>query len=228
VRNATVRISDGISTHQLAEDSISTTSGYYVYFYTNNPAEPVTNIIGQFNNNYELNISIDGKDYRAVTTIPAATRMIDSIWWRYPSFTDDGDSTKVEVMIRATDRPGFGDYVRYFTQRNSEPFFPGYNSVFDDQAIDGTTYTIPVDRGTDRNLEREDDDVFFNKGDTVVLKLCNIDKATFDFWRTFEFTYQSIGNPFSSPTKVIGNISNGALGYFGGYAAQYTGLIIPK
>jgi Domain of unknown function (DUF4249) len=228
VRNASVMISDGTKSHQLVEDSIITAAGYYIYYYSNNPAQPATSIIGQFEKTYELTISVDSKEYMASTRIPSATKMIDSIWWRPASFTDDGDTSQVEVMIKATDPPGFGDYVRYFTQRNSEPFYPGYNSVYDDQVIDGTTYTIPVDRGTDRNLDREDDDVFFARGDTVVLKLCNIDKATFDFWRTFEFTYQSIGNPFSSPTKVVGNISNGALGYFGGYAAQYSSLIIPN
>ncbi len=228
VRNAKVRISDGTSTHELVEDSLITSAGYSIYFYTNNPVEPGTSIIGQYNRTYELMINTDGKKYEAITKIPSLTKMIDSLWWKPASFTDDGDTNKVEVIVKATDPPGFGDYVRYFTRRNSEPFYPGFNSVYDDQVIDGTTYTIPVDRGTDRNIEREDDDVFFDKGDTVVLKLCNIDKATFDFWRTFEFTYQSIGNPFSSPTKVTGNISNGALGYFGGYAVQYRSLIIPK
>jgi hypothetical protein len=43
-----------------------------------------------------------------------------------------------------------------------------------------------------------------------------------------EFGYQSIGNTFSSPTKVIGNISNGALGAFCGYAAFYKTIIIRK
>jgi len=43
-----------------------------------------------------------------------------------------------------------------------------------------------------------------------------------------EYTYSSVGNPFSSPITVIGNISNGALGYFGGYATQYRSIIIPK
>jgi len=42
------------------------------------------------------------------------------------------------------------------------------------------------------------------------------------------FNLQSVGNPFSSPGKVIGNISNNALGAFCGYAAQYRTLIIPK
>jgi hypothetical protein len=43
-----------------------------------------------------------------------------------------------------------------------------------------------------------------------------------------EFSYASVGNPFSTPTKVMSNISNGALGYFGGYASQYRTLIIPQ
>ena len=43
-----------------------------------------------------------------------------------------------------------------------------------------------------------------------------------------EFSYQSLGNPFSSPGSVLGNISNDGLGSFCGYAVQYKTLIIPK
>ena len=63
--------------------------------------------------------------------------------------------------------------------------------------------------------------------DTVTLKLSNIDRTTYQFWLTMEFAYQSIGNPFASPNKVIGNISNGALGAFCGYASAYKTLAIP-
>ncbi len=66
------------------------------------------------------------------------------------------------------------------------------------------------------------------KGDTVTLKLSNINKTTYDFWRTMEYTYASVGNPFASPVKVLSNISNNALGYFGGYASQYRTIIIPR
>ena len=117
-------------------------------------------------------------------------------------------------MVKATDPPGFGDYIRYFTKRNSEPFYPGLTSVFDDQVIDGTSYEVQVDRGVDRNEDLSEDYNFFDKGDTVTLKLCNIDKATYDFWRTMEYTYASVGNPFSSPTKVISNISGGGAWLF--------------
>ena len=124
--------------------------------------------------------------------------------------------------------PGFGDYVRYFTKRNRELFYPGLNSVYDDQVIDGSSYEVQVERGVPRNGNYPEGYSFFDKGDTVTLKVCNIDKATFDFWRTMEYTYASVGNPFSSPTKVISNINGGGLGYFGGYAAQFRTIIIPR
>jgi len=131
-------------------------------------------------------------------------------------------------MVRATDQAGYGDYIRYFTKRNREDFYPAFNSVYDDQVIDGTSYEVEVERGVDRTKDLPDDYTLFDKGDTVMVKLCQIDKATYDFWRTMEFSYANIGNPFGSPTKVLSNISNGALGYFGGYAPQFRTIIIPR
>lgn len=219
VRNARVTITENGRSFLLREDSVRT-NGITLYFYTTD------SLVGKLNTGYSLNIEAEGRTYAAETRIPAITRSIDSLWWEKAPVPDD--SSFVKMMIRATDRPGFGDYIRYFTKTNSEPFFPGFNSVFDDQVIDGKQYTIQVDRGVNKNVELEENDFFFQRGDTAVLKLCNIDKATYDFWRTFEFNFQGIGNPFSNPTIVISNISNGALGYFGGYAAQYRTLIIPK
>lgn len=219
VRGARVVVNQGGKDYLLREDSFRV-NNISLYFYTTDSLQ------GALNTSYQLRIDAEGRQYNASTQIPAITRRIDSLWWeKAPGFTD---STIVRMMIRATDRQGLGDYIRYFTKANSEPFYPGFNSVFDDQVIDGKTYTIQVDRGVNKNADNSDTSLYFRRGDTAVLKLCNINKATFDFWRTFEFNFQSIGNPFSSPTKVVNNISNGALGYFGGYAAQYRTLVIPK
>ncbi|MBA2744690.1 MAG: DUF4249 family protein, partial [Flavisolibacter sp.] len=184
-----------------------------------------TAFLGKLNTAYTLKIITEGKEYNAATTIPHITKQVDSFWTK--PVPGNQDTTKAVVMVRVTDPPGFGDYIRYFTSTNNGPFFPGERSVFDDFFIDGTTYELQVDPGFDRNgiiPEQE----FFNRGDTVVFKLSNIDKNTFDFWRTWEYSIQSIGNPFSTPVKVTGNINNGALGYFGGYASQYHTLIIPQ
>ena len=226
VHNAEVYVSNGVLTHRLKEYAVPLDSGYTFYYYSIDSTNPGTAFTGQLNTQYSLRIVTDGKEYTANTTIPFITRKIDSLFWKQAP--GNNDSTKVSVMIRATDKPGYGDYIRYYTKRNSEPFYPGINSVYDDQIIDGISYELQVDRGVNKNEEQEEGFVFFNKGDTVTLKLCNIDKATYEFWRTMEFTYATIGNPFSSPTKVISNISNGALGYFGGYAAQFRTIIIPK
>lgn len=226
VRNAEVYVSNGTLSHKLKEYVIPAGGGLNFYYYSIDSANLVTAFTGELNKQYSLRIITEGKEYTAITTIPAITKRIDSLYWKQAPGSNPPE--KVAVMIKATDPPGLGDYARYFTKRNQEIFYPGLNSVFDDQIIDGSTYDIQVERGVERNGDVPEGYSFFDKGDTVTLKLCNIDKATYDFWRTMEFTYASVGNPFASPTKVSSNISNGGLGYFGGYAAQYRTIIIPR
>lgn len=227
VRNAVVTITDGTQTHRLREYSTPIGGGFNIYYYTLDSIQLATAVFGQFGKKYTLQIQANGQQYTAETTIPLLAKTTDSLWWvKAPRNTD---STKVVLMARVTDPKGYGNYARYFTKVNRGNFLPGANSAFDDQVVDGKTYDIQVDQGIDRNNPHEDEDYgYFKRGDTITVKFCNIDKATYNFWRTIEFGYQSVGNPFSSPVKVIGNISNGALGAFSGYAAQYKSLIIPK
>jgi hypothetical protein len=224
VKNAEVYVSNGTLTHRLIRYSVPIGNDT-LYYYSSNPSDP-TSFEGELNTQYSLRILVDGTEYTATTTIPNITKRIDSIFWKpAPGSNSAG---KAVIMVKVTDPPGYGDYVRYFTQRNSEPMYPAINSVFDDQIIDGTTYEVEAERGVDRNADLEEGYTFFDRGDTVVFKLSNIDKATFEFWRTMEFSYASIGNPFSTPTRVLSNISNNALGYFGGYASQFRSIWIPR
>lgn len=228
IKDADVYISDGTKTHKLKRYDITLQGNVPFSLYTSDPADPATIIKGDFGKSYQLKIVWKGTEYTSSTTIPLLRKTIDSLWWVKAPNTPD-TSKKVVARAKVTDPPGFGDYARYFTKVNSESFLPGLNSVFDDQLVNGSTYTVDVDRGVDRNAELDFEEYgFFHKGDTVTVKFCNINKATFDFWRTVEYSYSSIGNPFSSPTKIIGNISNGALGYFGGYANQFKTIIIPR
>ena len=226
VHGSDVFVSNGTLTHKLKEYTVSIGQGYNLSYYSIDSSNLSTAFVGELNKAYSLKIISSGKEYMATTTIPNITKRIDSIW--YKAGPPQLDTNKVIVMVKATDPPGFGDYIRYYTKTNSEQFFPGFNSVFDDLFIDGTTYELQVQAGIDRNTTISDDDFYFNKGDTVTFKLSNIDKTTFEFWRTMEYSYQSVGNPFSTPIKVTSNISGNALGYFGGYASQYRTLIIRR
>lgn len=226
VRNAVIRVSNGSITHQLKEYAIPSPFGIF-YYYSNDTTSSSPSFKGEEGKSYTMEIQVDGQRYTGTTTIPVLTKTVDSLWWK-PS-PNNPDTNLVVLMARVNDPKGFGNYIRFYTSTNGGNFFPGLNSVFDDQIVDGTIYDIEVEQGVDRNQEIDFETYsFFQRGDTVTVKFTNIDKATYDFWRTMEYNYGSIGNPFSSPTRVLGNISNGALGYFGGYAVQYRSLVIPK
>lgn len=227
VHGAKVTVSDGQKTVTLKETAVPLTGGYYFYYYSTSQNSPLSLMYGDFGKKYDLQIETGGQVYQATTTIPQPARKIDSLWWK-PA-PNNPDTTKAVLMARVTDPPGYGNYIRYFTSVNGKDFYPGQNSVFDDQIIDGTTYDIQIDKGVTRSEKLNLDEYgYFKRGDTAIVKMCNIDKASYDFWRTWEFTYQSVGNPFSTPGKVISNIGNGGLGSFCGYAVQYKRLIIPK
>ncbi|MCX6324324.1 MAG: DUF4249 domain-containing protein [Sphingobacteriales bacterium] len=224
VRNATVTISNGSLTHQLKEYAIPLIPGYTAYYYSIDSSNLSTAFNGAFNTTYVLSITSEGKSYTATTKIPLLTSVPDSFFFKIAP--QNPDTNKRVMLIRASDPPGLGNYARYFTKRNQGALLPGENSVFSDEVIDGTSYEAQLPQGIDRNNPPTEDEQFYLKGDTVTLKFCNIDRNTYLFWNTWEFAYQSIGNPFAQPNKVLGNISNGALGSFCGYAASIRTRIV--
>lgn len=226
VHNAEVIMSNGALVHRLKEYTVPTGNGFFIYYYSIDSSNLATAFVGEFAKQYSLTIKVDGKQFDAVTTIPALTKIFDSLWTKLPP--PDVDTSKRILMTRAIDPLGLGNYIRYYTRKNSGQFLPGYNSVYNDEVVDGTTYQAQVDPGVDRNLPLPSgDEKLFARGDTISFKLSNIDKATYTFWNTWEFNQQSIGNPFSQPGKVLGNISGGALGAFCGYASQ-VGTVIAR
>jgi hypothetical protein len=219
VHNAEVYISNGTLTHKLKEYSTPLGAGLLYYYYSIDSSSLSTAFEGALNTNYSLRIIASGVEYNSTTTIPALNTIPDSFYFKLAPLNPD--TNKRIMFLKSTDPPGLGNCVRYFIKKNSGPFLPGENSVFDDQVIDGTTYEVQLPGGIDRNDPPEPDSNFYKRGDTVTLKFCNISRPTYNFWSTWEFAFQSIGNPFAQPNKVTGNISNGALGAFCGYAAWY-------
>lgn len=226
VTNAKITISNGNKTHQLKEFKIPLGAGFFLNYYSNDPASPSTSFVGDTNTGYNLRIETGGEVYTATTLLPKHRRRMDSIWWKKTPV--DGDSNRVTIRGKFTDPIGLGDNIRYFTKINNTPFLVPRNSAFNDEVVDGTTFEFDILVGKDRNAEPEKDPsktIDFRRGDTVTIKLCNIDQQSYQFWNTLEFSYNSIGNPFAAPNKVLGNISNGALGVFCGYSVQEKTII---
>ncbi|MEO7563005.1 MAG: DUF4249 domain-containing protein, partial [Ferruginibacter sp.] len=204
VHNADIFISNGMLTHKLKEYNSQLIPGYITFYYSIDSSNLSTAFAGEFNRQYSLKILSEGKEYNSTVGIPALATFPDSVFLK-PA-PENPDTNKRVLFVKATDPKGLGNYVRYFTRKNSGQFLPGENSVYDDQVIDGSIYEAQFPQGIDRNNPLKADSNFFNKGDTVTLKFCNIQKPVYLFWSTWEFAYQSIGNPFAQPNKVLGNI----------------------
>ena len=203
----------------------------YLLCKINNSCDNANIFLGKTGKIYSLAIDAEGKKLSATTLIPQPIPL-DSLWWMPHS--DPKKDTLVVFWVRYTDPPGERNYARYFTKRNQEPFFPGYFlSVFNDELINGESFNFPLERGQDEDPHEYNDNGqhldpsygYFKKGDEIIIKWCQIDKAHYDFWRTLEVDKNSAGNPFGSPTKIISNI-DGGLGIWGGYGAFYDTLVV--
>ncbi len=210
----------GSSTDTLATDTTEVVSfEYCVYSFLGVPE-----MVGEEGKSYDLNINLnDGKQYTSTTTIPYATAL-DSIWVEQhpnPNYTN-----LWRLWAHHTEPEPIGHYYRYYTQSNCEPMYPGLGSVVDDLLTNGQTFPFPFDKAYPRGAELDFDTYgFFETGDSILLKWATIDKATYDFWRTLEFTANAAG-PFGTTTQVISNVSgDGVLGVWGGYSVKKIYLI---
>lgn len=231
ISNAIVTVED-LNTGQaitLKEYSIDTTVGINTFsfrIYGPDVSDPIAfNFKGQVDHSYKLMISADGKTYESVTKIPTGNGL-DSLWTeKVPSrdsfrilrglYNDPdsfGNSVKVQTLVNKVRKTGGPEF-----------FQTAFNSVYNDDIINGARFPVTIDIGYDKTKDYSQEEFqtlgFLEKGDTVTVKWSAIDKKVFTFWQTLSFSQGSIGNPFASPTKIQSNIP-GALGVWAGYNAR--------
>lgn len=216
-RGAIVEVSDANRTIQLIELN----NAYQV-------APQDSSFVGVPGQVYKLKIQYLGKVYEASTKIPIV-KSLDSMWAVKRPISTGPDSNEVNIFARYTDPDTLGNFVRYFTKRNNESFFTGRNSVYNDEVINGNGIDVRIERGYDK-INDTSTNTFSNFiiGDTIQVKWCAIEKSVYNFWNTLEFSTNSVGNPFSSPSAIMSNISNGALGVWAGYGSSFKTIIVVK
>ena len=226
---ANVYVSDGATRIQLREYSLDTGINLNKFFlYTIDTADlGAFNFRGEFEKHYKLTVEYEGKTYEASTKIPLVNP-IDSMWFR--EVYKPNTKQAVRMYIKFTDPDTLGNNIRYFTQRNSELFFTGPQSVYDDPIINGNTIdSLTVFAGYSRARQPDIDSIgVFYKGDTVTFRWCAIDRDVYEFYNTFEYSTGTVGNPFAAPVNVRTNIKGGALGVWAGYGASYTTRVVPR
>jgi hypothetical protein len=216
VSTAKVTVSDGVNEEILTLKRDDDFFPPYVY--------QGTSLKGEVGKTYSLTVEVKGKRYTASTTIPPPARF-DKLWFELAP----GKDSLGYVYGQITDDAAVANYYRVFTQRLNEDnrFIPVYLSAVGDQYFNGQQFTFTLLRGPE-NFTNVIDDLYFKRGDSVRVKLCSMDRAHFDFWRTVERELYVVGNPFSSSgNKIISNIDgDNALGVWGGYGVSYYAINI--
>lgn len=183
-----------------------------------------TSLKGEVGKTYSLTVEVKGKRYTASTTIPPPPKF-DKLWFELAP----GKDSLGYVYGQLTDNAEEANYYRVFTQRLNQDsrFIPVYLSAVGDQYFNGQQFTFTLLRGPE-DFTNVIDDLYFKRGDSVRVKLCSMDRAHFDFWRTVERELYVVGNPFSSSgNKIISNIDgDNALGVWGGYGVSYYAINI--
>lgn len=219
VQGATVIINDGVQS-----DTLLQFPGYGIYF-----SQHLTGIPGR---DYRLSVYSGGETLSAVTHLPLPVPL-DSVWWK----VDGRRDSLGFAWAHLTDPDTLGNCYRWFAQRINQYTYGPYagqqkdstfiaplGSVFEDKFINGTSFDFNVVRGKAYNSNKQDDldeeNFFFKRGDTIVVKFCSIDRASFEFWRSEETQVSNNGNPFGSITPISGNIEGG-LGVWCGYSTTF-------
>ncbi len=226
IHGANVQVSDGSKTITLKEYSFDTGVNNKFYVYTVDTSNLANIMLGQVDKSYTLTITYNGKTYTSVTKIPNP-KGVDSIWFDVPAITNSRTPVNArQLFVNYVDPDTLGNFVRYFTSRNGDQFFP--SGIFSDELVNGKRVdNIGLFAGYNPTIDAKGDSLsYFYPGDTVVLKWCEIDKKVYTFWNTAEFAASAAGNPFASPINVQSNVSNGALGVWAGYGSIDTTVIL--
>jgi hypothetical protein len=217
VLDAKVYVSNGIITDTLSLAIDSSSSLGLIY--------KGSSIIGVPGQHYSLRVvASDGKVYNATTSIPYPVAL-DSVWWKAQPPQD----TLGFANAHLSEVPGLGNNYRWQAKRPKDRrFIAQAGSTFDDKLIDGKSFDFAYAKGYDPtdpvNTQEADprgERFYYRKSDTIYIRFCTIDRASKDFYVTFESALQSNGNPFASPTTILGNIDNDALGVWAGMGATY-------
>ena len=225
IHGANVQVNDGSKTVTLKEYAIDTANGAKFYVYSVDTTLPTALMTGQVGKSYTLTITYNGTTYSSVTKIPNP-KGVDSIWFAKP-LADHFPDSALQLFVNYTDPDTPGNYVRYFTRRNSQQFYP--SGIFSDEAVNGKTINnLQLVAGYDDSLNVNGDSLrYFYPGDTMTLKWCEIDRGVYNFWNSYIFANNAIGNPFASPINLQTNMTNGAIGVWAGYGSiQYTRAIL--
>ncbi len=180
------------------------------YFYEGNE------IKGRAGHTYKLLINYGNKTLTASTTIPYPV-LLDSVWFQSNSPADS--LGKINAIINDNTATNYyRTYTKIKTSQNQ--YYPTLISNYNDQLFNGKAFTFHFSKGPETFLDISNANFNFNRGDTIYLKICTVDKPNYEFWKSYQNEVSNGANPFaSSYHKIESNIEGEGKGIWGGYGS---------
>ena len=171
---------------------------------------------------YTLTITADGQTYESVSKMPypagsLSLELKKVIEYEHSIGGNPGNpSLHYMVNFEINDPGEYNNYYRFVVYHRNRVI--SSRRVFDDQFHNGKIIA-------DDFLLR--DTVNFYPFDTIRIELQNIDKGTYNFFRTLREGAGGLSFLSASPSNPISNISNNGLGYFSACSVTKGFVVIP-
>lgn len=208
VRWGKVTISDGT-------DSVILTGGYDNDFFP--PYKYTTfKMTGQAGKTYTLTAEYRGKKATAVTTIPQPVEL-DSL-----HVVRSESDTLFYIKAFFEDNPDERNYYGLFSKRHGKDkaFLLSFMGVFSNEVIP-MHVAADVYCGTSVYTEADKNaSAYFKKDDLVQVKLCRMDQASYEFWKSYSNLNNLSSNMFFPYTNDLESNVQGGKGYWCGYGAS--------
>ena len=177
---------------------------------------------GEVGGEYTIIAEYGGKKAVSETSIPPIVNL-DTLFSKSSDVTDSLSTVFIEFRD-----PIEKNYYRIFTKRRNKDarYRAAFVTALDDKYFNGGKAEISIS-GVNETLLSDDESDYFVKGDTILVKLCTMDEASFEFWNSFQEEMVNTNNPFAaSLAEVRSNVEEDGLGIWSGYGVSVKEIVL--
>src|SRR5690554_4267231 len=207
VSGASVRIKDEDGAEEMLEE---VEEGVYL----------IQDLQGENGKTYNVEVQYGGKSYNATSSLPKTVIPLQSLEYVFEEetlFIEEGYYLTAYFLDP-------GDEVNYYRLKifvNGEPYY--FES--DDNLVKDDNFWLINDKFFNGKIMDYEFPHKLKVGDQVDVELHQVDRATYDYYRTL---VDLMGFGGVAPANPLSNWSNGALGYFGAISVTQASIVIEE
>jgi len=211
--NAQVKISDNLGNEEFL---IETSPGIY----------ETSTLQGERGATYNLEVLLEGVSYTATSKMPENRIVLDTIISEFIEesiFYDEG----YYATAYFSDPPDIDNYYRLQVLVNGEVYIFTFENEDGEieESDEDINFWLTNDKFTDGNLQDYEFPHTLKVGDTLEVTLQQLDRTTFDYYRSLVDVIYGGG---IAPSNPISNMQNGALGYFGAFSVTQRTIVVQE